>query len=347
MPSNPVTKAAILMVVIVVAVIAGWELYLRSKGIKVAYDDGGPLWSDKRAMVYEPSDKAVVFIGSSRIKFDLDIDTWERLTGTHAIMLAMEGSSPVPVLENLAQDPKFKGRLVIDVTEPIFFSEAPPSLRTPNANIKYYKDRTPAQRASFVLDHALESKLVFLDQNFFSLNSMLNSTHVKSRSQVYIFPDFPFGFKQTEFSRQNKMTDEFLADTNQQNQVKGVWDFVRKSSKEPPASGEVLQRMLTKFKTAIDQIRGRGGEVLFVRTPSSGPMAKGEQMGFPREKYWNKLLETTGVPGIHYQDYPAIDHFVCPEMSHLTPMDAIVFTKAFVNLVSEKTGWQFPTLASR
>lgn len=44
-----------------------------------------------------PPDKSTVFIGSSRIKFDLDIDTWEGITGDHAIQLACVGSTPIPV----------------------------------------------------------------------------------------------------------------------------------------------------------------------------------------------------------------------------------------------------------
>ena len=90
-------------------------------------------------MVYESKDKATVFIGSSRIKFDLDIPTWESLTGNHAIQLANVGSSPRPVMEDLANDPNFKGRLVVDVTEGLFFY---PGLAlydgSTNKKIRYY-----------------------------------------------------------------------------------------------------------------------------------------------------------------------------------------------------------------
>ena len=80
------------------------------KGHEVTYDDNEALWADKRAMVYNPSDKATVFIGSSRIKYDLDIPTWRALTGKDAIQLANVGSSPRAVLTDLANDPNFKGR---------------------------------------------------------------------------------------------------------------------------------------------------------------------------------------------------------------------------------------------
>src|SRR3954469_22367311 len=131
-------KAGILALVLISATIASWEMYLRHQGRGISYDDGGSLWSDKRKQVYEPSDKATVFIGSSRIKYDLDIPTWENLTGDHAIQLANVGSSPRLILDNLAEDKNFKGKLIIDVTEFLFFAEAPYVDKTPAENIAYY-----------------------------------------------------------------------------------------------------------------------------------------------------------------------------------------------------------------
>src|SRR5580698_6435492 len=114
-------KAGVFALFVVLALVVSWEIYLRQK-ISVDFDDDEALWADKRGMVYEPSDKATVFIGSSRIKFDLDIPTWQNLTGDHAIQLANVGSSPRPVLEDLANDKNFKGKLIIDVTEGLFFN---------------------------------------------------------------------------------------------------------------------------------------------------------------------------------------------------------------------------------
>src|SRR5258706_5415607 len=185
MPANSLSKAAILMVVIVLAAIISWELYLRNKGVRPDYDDGPPLWSDKRAMVYEPADKATVFIGSSRIKYDLDIATWEALTGDHAIQLGIEGNSPLPVLDDLANDKNFKGKLVVDVTEGLFFSTSGYDLSEPMDRIAYYKKLTPAQRFSLGVDRVLESKLVFLDKDNFSLNAMFDKLRIPNRPGVF------------------------------------------------------------------------------------------------------------------------------------------------------------------
>jgi hypothetical protein len=346
MESPSFAKAALLMLVLVIISFVSWELYLRNKGIGISYDDGKELWADKRAKVYAPEDKATVFIGSSRNKYDLDINTWESMTGDHPIQLAIEGMSPLPVLDDLANDKNFKGKLVIDFTEILFFSTADQNLGDPKERIKYFNDRTPAQRFSFEVNHALEAKLVFLDKDNLSLNALLEKTNIPSRPGVFVMPVFPLDFGRVKFSRQDFMTPRFLSDTNLQNKVKDIWVFFRKASKEPPASGHKLDSIIATVKTDIDKIRARGGKVIFVRTPSSGPFWQGEQMGFPREKYWDRVLQETGCDGIHFKDYPPIANFQCPEFSHLSPSDAIVFTRNLVDILQKEKGWTFPYQSS-
>ena len=234
MPANPLAKAAILMVIIVLSTLITWELFLRNKGIKVSYDDGPALWSHKRSMVYEPTDKSTVFIGSSRIKYDLDIDTWKNITGDMPIQLAVEGHSPLPALYNLADDKKFKGRLIVDVTEGLFFSNSPGAMQLINNNIKFYKELTPAQRVSFKLNRIAESQLVFLDKDNFSLNAVLDKLEIPSRKGVFMMPIFPLDFGRTTFERQAVMTDKFVADTNLHNRVKGIWYFFSQQPGPPP-----------------------------------------------------------------------------------------------------------------
>lgn len=341
MENKTLLKPALLMLVIVVITTAFCEISLRNKGIPISYDDGSALWSDKRAMVYEPKDDVVVFIGSSRIKYDLDIPTWENLTGIHAVQLAVEGASPRPALEDLANDPNFKGRLIVDVTEGLFFSKGGPLDETVNGNIKYFHDSTPAQRVSFILNKPLESQFIFLNKDYFSLNAQLDELKISSRPGVFMMPLFPMEFSNNTFERQSYMTPEFLSDTILQNKVKANWAFFASLGKgAPPMPEAELEGIFKSVKTATDKIKARGGEVLFVRTPSSGPYLEGEKMGFPREKYWNKLLTYTNCPGIHFLDYPEIAHFQCPEFSHLSQPDSELFTQYFIAILTKDKGWK-------
>jgi hypothetical protein len=337
-------KAGLLTLLLLLVFIISWESYLRSTGASISYDDGPELWSTKRAEVYKPSDKATVFIGSSRIKFDLDIPTWKRETGTDAIQLAMVGSNPCYLLHDLAEDKNFKGRLVVDVTEVLFFNDAPPFRERPEKGINLYHKQTPSQRASFQLSDLLESQLVLLDKDFFSTGAYLFKLGLKNRPGVRgnePLP-FPWEFDLTQANRQSKMHERFVKDTNLQNQVRMIWSSLGQAMKSPPAAGAKLDSVLALVKADIDKIKARGGQVLFIRTPSSGPFLAGEQQGFPREKYWEKLLAVTDCPGIHFMDYESLAHFSCPEFSHLTPADAMKFTTSFVQILEKDKGWKFP-----
>jgi hypothetical protein len=347
MTNNHFTKAAVVCICITIAALISWEFYLRSeKQLTVSYDDGPSLWSNKRANVYGSQESRTVFIGSSRIKFDLDVPTWEKLTGENAIQLAIEGNSPLPILEDLANDPKFNGKLIIDVTEGLFFTNSPYNIEYPKKHVKYFKDETPAQKASFQLNHLIESQVAFLDKESFSLNALLDQTHVKSRPGVFVMPIFPFQFGRVTFERQNKMNDEFLRDTSLQKRVTDIWMFFAKMDTEKPMTGEPFEKIIASVKTNIDKIKARGGKIIFIRTPSSGPYWMGEQQSHPRKNYWDVLLAKTQTPGFHFQDNPRMASLICPEWSHLTPGDAIVFTEEFVGEL-QKLGWKFnrPNLA--
>ena len=334
-------RAGIMALIVVVISILCWESYLRHKGVTADYDDGGPLWSDKRARVYEASDQATVFVGDSRIKFDVDIPTWESITGEDAIQLGMVGSSPRPVLENLANDPNFKGKVIIDVTEPIFFSSSPFFFEDPNENISFYKKETPSQKFGFQIDRILESGFVFLDKENFSTNAMLDELHIPNRSTVPTMPIFPWQFGRVTFKRQSYMTPSFLADTSLQNRVKAIWGLYGRMLAAPAPTGDTLQTLLNSVKAATDKIKARGGQVVFLRPPSSEPVLSAETRGFPREKYWDRILSFTQCPGIHFKDYPAIDHFVCPESSHLSSRDAVSFTRELISILEKEQKWSF------
>ncbi|HSZ34783.1 MAG TPA: hypothetical protein VK772_15810 [Puia sp.] len=339
-PTN-LRRAGLFALLLSFIVILSWEIHLRNQGNEISYDDNEAMWANKRAMVYEPSDKAVVFIGSSRMKFDLDIPTWESITGKHAIQLANVGSDPVPYLMDLADDKNFKGKIICGVTEELFFSDFSPADVANDKKINYFKKITPTQRFSFLVNKFLESHLVFLDQERYSINAMLDELPIPLRHGVYRDLVFPDDFGKVNFDRQSYMTRKFVADTSLQNMVKNNWIRLGKEMIGPPPSPGKLDSFMHTIKLATDKIKARGGEVLFVRNPSSGPMLDGEQHGFPRAQYFDKLLTVTGCPGIFYSDYPGLSNFVCPEWSHLKPTDAVIYTRELIKVLEKDKGWAF------
>jgi len=341
MQAPDLKKAGILSLFVVLVIIGCWEFYLRSIGVSNSFDDNEPLWAYKRAQIYDEPERTTFFIGSSRIKFDIDLKTWEDVTGEKPVQLALVGTSPQLILKDLADDKKFKGKLIVDGTEFILFSRDPGDQESAKKSIEYYKKWTPAQKASFYIDYFLQSNLVFLKQKKFSLNALLDQLSFKNRKGVFSFNGFPLGFEPTSFERQNIMTDDFIKDTSRQERVKEIWRKFGVVSKTLGPTGDTLNKIFEDLKNSIDKIKERGGQVIFLRPPSSGESREAEKVAYPKNLFWDKLLSYTNTPGIYYEDYPEIAHFTCPEWSHLSPNDAITFTKSLIKILEQK-GWIFP-----
>jgi len=332
------------MLVIVAIFVVCLENYWRNRGFLPSYNDDKVLWATQRKRVYQPMDQATVFIGGSRIKFDLDIPTWEKLTGEKAVQLALVGTPARLTLRDLANDERFKGKLIIDVAETQFFSiDTIRRDKSAREAIEYYYKETLAQKVSASISYALESKFVFLEEGKFGLNSLLNDLRVSNRSGVVGPPVFPKEFAITSFSRQTAMSPMFLADPNLQKRQIDAWTRLPTSAinKPSPMRGDTLMAVLKGIKMSVDRIRSRGGRVIFVRPPSSGNLLVNEERIYPRQQYWDRLLEYTHVPGIHFLDHPAIAHFSCPEWSHLSPEDAVTFTRYLVEILQDEKGWTF------
>jgi hypothetical protein len=341
-------KAGVFTLLAVTAFIVGWEFYWRSRGFVPTYNDDKILWASKRKEIYKPADQATVFIGPSRIKFDLDIPTWEGLTGEKAIQLAIVGTSCRLILNDLANDKKFKGKLIIDATEFTFFSGGAQRDKSATQTLNYYYKETPSQKISSEINYALESKLVFLEESKFGLNSLLNGLNIPDHRGVIGPPAFPKEFSVSSIDRQSSFTPMFLSNPYLINIQINNWikrnNWIKKCLTDKSVhglKGDSLMIQMEEIKIAIDKIRSRGGRVLFVRPPSSGGYKQAEEIVYSRQEYWDKLLMYTNTPGIYYADYPETANLICPEWSHLKPADAIIYTKNLVRTLQDEKEWKF------
>ena len=338
MQQSNLSKTGLVVIVIVAAFLVSWEGFWRVKGFSPTYNDDKALWAHKRSRAYTDPHEATIFVGSSRIKFDLDIPTWQSITGEEAVQLSLVGTSPILLIEDLANDELFRGKIVIDVTEPLFFSQNPGFHKSAIEATGYYKSQTMSEQLSSLLNLGLESQLTFLEERRFSLNTLLNDLELPNRPGVFSFPSFPKGFEWTTEDRQTYMSDLFLNDSNAIKRQTNIWLSLIMGDKTPPLAGEGLQAVFARVKTAVDKIRERGGKVIFVRTPSSGVMGDGEQKFFPREQYWDAMLNYVRADGIHFLDYEETRSLICPEWSHLSRKQAEGYTKHLAKVLNNQ-GW--------
>ena len=96
-----------------VVLMAGWEFYWRTQGAMPGYHNSNGEWAQQRRRIDSGEGGKTVLVGSSRMLFDVQLPVWEKVTGERPIQLAIEGTSAVPVLEDLAADPNFTGRALV------------------------------------------------------------------------------------------------------------------------------------------------------------------------------------------------------------------------------------------
>lgn len=66
MTDQMIKKSAILMLLIFIISLVGWEYFWRSQGYNLAYNDDEGLWAKNRVGFYSPADKSANFIGCTR-----------------------------------------------------------------------------------------------------------------------------------------------------------------------------------------------------------------------------------------------------------------------------------------
>jgi hypothetical protein len=314
-----------------------WEWKWRAFGVEPTIRNSDGLWAMHRRRISNGEGDKTVLIGSSRVLFDVQLPVWERIMGERPIQLALEGTSPIFALEDLADDPKFTGRLLVGVSPPLFFSGF--DLRV-NA-VRNWSRETPSQRFGQWLSMTfLEPFLAFYDDDFRLMTVWRRQTWWPPRAGVFVYTDVR-RLASHDRDRNTRLWDKFHKDPEYTELAKNIW---RQIFRPPPGvTPEIAQRtaeeQLNRAVAAIEKLKARGVQVIFLRPPSDGEFLQAENGGFPRERTWNVLLERTGVPGIHFEDYPELQGLDLPEWSHLSAADAERFTERLCAILQREHGW--------
>jgi hypothetical protein len=313
--------------------LAAWELHVRGLGYAPTLNDTSDLWAAERNRVSKDS---IVIIGASRVLFDLDLDILEKTLGQRPIQLAMAGSCAYPVLQDLADDPNFGGTVICGVVPAIFFAPAGPPVERAMTALERRKTQTPAQLWGHHIGMFLQERFAFIQQDDLTLKALVRRISIPNRPTVHLPPALPPYFSTIDRDRRTRMVAACEKPGPLQTRVKDGWLPLFTPPPPPPdvpkeafmeQMGKAFEKRFQDTIAAVNKIRERGGRVVFVRCPSTGPLLAHEQQLAPRERFWDPLVQRTGAPGIHFQDYPELAGFDCPEYSHLSAGDSVLFTE--------------------
>jgi hypothetical protein len=337
-PMQPWGRILAGTVLLLVLMMAGWEWQWRAFGAHPSVGNTEGLWAIQRRRIDAGEGDATVLLGSSRLYFDMQLPVWERLDGKRPIQLSFEGTSPVTALEDLADDPKFTGRLLVGVAPDLFFS----GFALHDGAARYARKESPSQRVGQRLAMNFIEPYFAFDDPDFALQTVL------ARQAWPLRPGKTPSISvrklaETEADRNAYLWSKVADDPQYRALAQRIWLQVFVPGPDDPTPAHALKaenEQIARAAAAVKKLRTRGVRVLFVRMPTIGPYLAFENKEYPRARSWNALLAATGAPGIHFEDYPQlrpdVQGYNLPEWSHMTRADAARFTAALYGIIQRE-----------
>jgi hypothetical protein len=321
-PQQPWRKIFASVCVLVLAATAAWEWRMRSLELLPGdIDEGASWWAEQRRKLGDgPNEIAIV--GDSRILFGTDLAQFEKLTGVRPLQLALPGTNARPFLEDLGNDPNFHGLAIVGIMELSYFRSG---LGRLNDALGRYRHESPAQRSSFLLHRMLSRVFGFLDDQY-RLSVLTYQLDDGWRANARSPYDNVWKVEITGDRRQSALWPRLEHDTALNAHARATW------LKGQPAAPDqqAIDNALKLTAAAVKAIRARGGDVVFLRPPSSGELRKNEDLRLPRQRGWDALLAAAQLRGLHADDDPLMATLTLPEMSHVSRACATVYTDAYV-----------------
>jgi hypothetical protein len=330
-PAVPWRRVLAVAASVTMILMIGWEIEMRHLGLRAGdLDDSRGFWAEERRKVDSSPSDSVVIIGDSRILFDTDLATWQRLTGRRPIQLGLMGTNAQLILHDIAADKHFSGLLVIGTAEFSYFGDG-----TGKKALDYVKTESPSQQAGHQIHKVLSRYLAFLDSHY-TLFTLMEQHKWPERKDV----DGPYmdvwKIGETYEDRQSYAWERLERDEYLRQHAQAVWMELWPGE---PVKPDEVSKAIADTKADVDQIRARGGEVVWIRPPSSGQILDIERTRYPRQIAWDRLVRETASFGVYFDDYPAMQNLRCPDWSHLSKASAIQFTDAYVRVLREQVGW--------
>lgn len=303
----------------------GYESYFRSKGYIASVVDTKDLWALQRSNVYQYGKKPLVFLGASRTLFGIDMK-WVKnnMREYYPVMLAINGHYPLMALKDLSKDTSFNGVVIVDIdsrglSKPNHFMQ--------QYYVDYYHDLwTPNKYIHQTILSHLQSKVVFTNPEFGALN--LLNRYLSSQG-------LPNKLNSTMQPNRNSKLDLLVVDS-----VALANNFYNILSQDlidnpAPTPGQWL-RDLEPVKKWVEDIKSRGGDVIFYNPPVYGRQITLSNKGYPRHLYWDAFINEMNIKGVLSEDIPGMEDFVLPDESHIDYRDKKRYTKLLFDTLKNK-----------
>lgn len=312
---NKWRKVWLLAAGVTLLAVGAWEITLRGAGLGPEYTDNRALWLSARHRLSRPDPNAIVFLGASRIQRAVDPAVLSALLGRQVVQLAVEGSSGLPVLENLAADPRFSGTVVFSVAPAFSFNRRLSKLDEGDQAewVRAYLRQSRSRRIEQELRLDLQGLFSFRSADAVlsrTLPVWLETGSLPGPDYKTIYRNRFVTIDQSKF--EGRVSQQGIVDTYTQNS----------EAYEPRGFSELLRY----FGAVVDVLNAKGARVFVVRLPSEGSVLEFERENFPKSRFWDLMQSEIDARFIHFMDYPALDGYLSADGSHVAAERAAEFT---------------------
>ncbi len=324
--------------------IVALEVRLAARGFRPTSTDSEWSWVVQRARASRLGDRALVLIGASRVLLDVDLDVIRRKTGLEPVQLAIDGSSFVPVLEDLANDPSITGTVLTGYQDNVIASKD-----GENAAAGFVGAWQRHQRAHGVpnfssteaaLTDWLHGKLRSYADGARPLTSLTTRIVAPKPTPQYLvtMPDRSWladyskvdmpGFY---YGRVQRTLGEDVAIRPGMSWTDLDAEIRRRIDAMPVADASMVDERSRNIAAMARKIEARGGHVEFAAFPTDGLVRAIDEKRYPRAMFMDRFAAIVGTKTISPSDAPALAAFKCPDGSHIDYRDRPAFTTALTD----------------
>ena len=314
--------ALALALVLLLFVVGSWEALIRSAALGPEFIDNRALWVSERHRLNGYGGDAIAVLGASRVQRAIHPETLARELGGPVVQLAVEGTSAIPLLEDLAVDPRFRGTVLFSVAPAFSFNRRLSKLDAGNQAewVAYYRSQSRSRRFEYGLRLATQGMFAFRSPDA-SVTRVLPDVLLRGKLPE---PNF-----KTTFSDRSVSVDysKFRTPETPQRMV----DLYLENTDAYEA--DEFADLINYVSAIVTILNAKNCRVIFLRLPSGDIVRDLERRMFPNERFWGYMQQNVNAEFIHFESFPELSGYLSVDGSHVASEKSAAFTKVLADVI--------------
>ncbi len=301
-----------------------WETVIRSAALGPEFIDNRALWVSTRHRLNSYGADAVAVLGASRVQRAIHAETLAREFGGPVALLAVEGTSAIPLLEDLAVDPRFRGTVLFSVAPAFSFNRKLSKLDTGNQSawVAYYRSQSRSRRIEYDLRLALQGRFAFRSPD---------AAVTRVLPEMLLHGKLPESDFKTTFSDRSVSID--YAKFERPDNPQSIVDLYLKNTEVYEA--DEFADLINYVSAIVTILKAKNCRVIFLRLPSGDIVRDLERRMFPNERFWGYMQENIDAEFVHFEDFPQLSGYLSVDGSHIASENSAAFTKVLADVIRQ------------